>query len=59
MKRTARIQPYGKTIRVVAVVQCRAMGELGRSCLLCLVVCGRMSHVWPSSVSPTLIILLL
>ena len=38
------------------MVQYRVMGELGRGCLLCLVVTERMSYAWISSVLMTLTI---
>ena len=36
-------EPPEKPTRIGAVVQWRAMGKLGRGCLLCLVVAERMS----------------
>jgi len=48
--------PHGESIRIVAVAQCRAMGKLGRGCLLCLVVTERMSHAWIRLVLTILII---
>jgi len=51
--------PRNETSRIVAVVQYRAMGKLGRGCLLCLVVTERMSHAWIRSVLTILIIRLL